>query len=327
METPAPPYPRSASVVIPTYNRLETLRLVLAALERQERPWPLDIEIVVVDDGSSDGTWEWLRGLTRTGLIRLRQDNSGPAVARNRGVEAASGEVILFLGDDTVPQAGWLATHLDAHRVLGGSGGLAVLGYTSFGPELDTPFSRWINEFGAQFGYLLIEDAGDVSFNFFYTSNVSLPRRVFMDLGGFREDFPTAAWEDIELAYRATGVGLRLVYRPLARTLHLHEVDVASFLRRQRVAGRSAAIFARIHPELGSFLGLGGGERVPRSRGRAWLAGFVAAVAGRMPGVVPGSVFHRAVTAAHRRGVGERGGPVLLRGGIGRPGSEDTPSM
>ncbi len=303
METPAPPYPRSASVVIPTYNRLETLQLVLAALERQERPWPLDIEVVVVDDGSSDGTWAWLGGLRRAGLVPLRQDNSGPAAARNRGVAAASGEVVLFLGDDTVPQAGWLATHLDAHRALGGEGNLAVLGYTSFSHEFDTPFSRWINEFGAQFGYLLIEDAGDVPFNFFYTSNVSLSRRVFMDLGGFREDFPAAAWEDIEFAYRATGAGLRMVYRPPARTLHLHRVDASSFRHRQRIAGRSAAIFAKIHPELGPFLGLDDQGGDPRSG--AWLTALAVAVAGRLPGVVPGSVFHRAVTAAHRRGLRE----------------------
>ena len=305
MENVASPAPRSASVVIPTFNRLETLRLVLEAVGRQERPWPLDLETVVVDDGSTDGTWEWLRETRPHGVVALRQRNSGPAAARNRGVEAASGEVVLFLGDDTVPQAGWLAHHLEGHRVLGADGGVAVVGYTSFPPELDSPFSRWINEFGAQFGYLLIEDAGEVPFNFFYTSNVSLPRERFLALGGFREDFPAAAWEDIEFAYRALGSGLRMVYRPPARTVHLHEVDAASFCRRQRVAGRSAVIFSVLHPELGSFLGLEGGGAAPRDGWKGALAGILVRLAGSLPGVLPWRVHHSAVGAAYRRGLRE----------------------
>jgi len=305
MEKVTAPRPRSVSVVIPTFNRLETLQSVLAALGAQELPWPLEVEVVVVDDGSTDGTWEWLRSLRREGLKRLRQRNSGPAAARNRGVEAASGEVVAFLGDDTVPGPGWLAVHLETHRVLGAEGQLAVLGYTTFPPELDDPFTRWINEYGAQFGYLLIEDAGQVPFNFFYTSNVSLPRELFLELGGFREDFPAAAWEDIEFAYRAFGEGVRMVYRPLALTVHNHAVDVASFQRRQRVAGRSAAIFADLHPELGPFLGLDGEGEPPPPGGRATLAGLLVALSTRLPGMTPGRWIQEAVGGPYRLGLRE----------------------
>ena len=111
-----------------------------------------------------------------------------------------------------------------------------------------------------------VADPDDVPFNFFYTSNVSLPRGTFLALGGFDEEFPYAAWEDVELAYRATRAvpALRLVYRPTARTLHDHPTTLASFRRRQRRAGAAAATFARKHPELSHWLGLEEAKR-PRT--------------------------------------------------------------
>ena len=84
-----------ASVVIPTYNRLDQLRTVVGSVQRQARSPGTELEIVVVDDGSSDGTWEWLECQTeKTGFKAVRQDNSGPAIARNRGVETATGELV-----------------------------------------------------------------------------------------------------------------------------------------------------------------------------------------------------------------------------------------
>lgn len=269
----------TASVVVPTYDRLGDLRRVVEAVSDQISSLPTDAEIVVVDDGSSDGTSRWLDGrVSNPGMKVLHQDNAGPAKARNRGVEAADGEIVLFLGDDTVPQPGWLREHLEAHRIHGSEDGVAVLGYTGFPAATDSPFLRWINEYGAQFGYALIEDPTDVPFNFFYTSNVSLPRRVFLDVGGFREDFPAAAWEDIEFAYRAVESGLKLRYVARARTVHHHRIRVSSFCARQETSGRSAAIFAALHPELEGFLGVPcvGDRRarspVERRALRAWIA-------------------------------------------------------
>jgi GT2 family glycosyltransferase len=280
-----------ASVVIPTFNRLADLRAVIAAVIAQTgtSPWPCTV--IVVDDGSNDGTADWLDTCgPDLGLTVLHQSNSGPARARNRGVEAAEGELVLFLGDDTEPQPGWLLEHLEAHRMLEGGPDTAVLGYTGFPPGHATPFLRWINEHGAQFGYALIDRPTDVPFNFFYTSNVSVPRAVFERLGGFREDFPAAAWEDIELAYRATSSGMKLRYLPRARCLHHHRIRVGSFCARQETSGRSAAIFASLHPELEGFLGVGCVRRPKwidgprRAALRAWVA---------LGEVVPGLASHR----------------------------------
>src|SRR5215467_993337 len=98
------------SVVVPTHNRLEVLTQVLSALVRQEGAPPF--EVVVVDDGSTDGTAEWLRSRSFDLALRvLTQENRGPAAARNTGVAVAAGRWVAFLGDDTVPAVGWLAAH------------------------------------------------------------------------------------------------------------------------------------------------------------------------------------------------------------------------
>jgi GT2 family glycosyltransferase len=255
------------SVVVPTYNRLDVLPRVLDALEAQTIS-PGEFDVIVVDDGSSDGTASFLEGYRPRFRFRgLSQANSGPAGARNRGVREAAGEIIAFLGDDTVPEPEFLARHDEAHRARPGRK-VAVLGYTTWPRERRvTPFLHHINEYGLQFGYELIRDPESVPFNFFYTSNISLPRTALIAHGSFDTTFPDAAWEDIELSYRLSRSGYVIVYEPRAIVRHHHDITFASFRRRQERSGRAAAIFYRKHPELADFLGvdraLNGPPRVP----------------------------------------------------------------
>lgn len=297
----------TASVVVPTFNRLADLKRVLRALCDQAASLPSPCQIVIVDDGSTDGTGDWLDShASELGVLVLHQDNAGPARARNRGVEESEGDVVLFLGDDTVPQPGWLHEHLEVHRVGATQKTIAVLGYTAFPADETSPFLRWINEYGAQFGYALIDDPTDVPFNFFYTSNISLPRRSFEDLGGFREDFPAAAWEDIEFAYRAMASGLSLRYNPRARVVHHHRIRVATFCERQQKSGRSAAIFAGLHPELEGFLavpcvdGVGWRTVFERPFLRAWIA-----LGEHLDGVADGRVYRRLLDGHYLQGLAE----------------------
>jgi GT2 family glycosyltransferase len=246
------------SVVIPTFNRRRVLAEVLAALDTQEEAPPF--EIVVVDDGSTDGTFEWLGQRTAGRPLRqLRQQNRGPAAARNRGVEVAAGARIAFLGDDTVPEGDWLARHAARHRQTttpADGAGVAVLGYTAWHPRMRlTPFLRYINEHGLQFGYALITDPERVPFNFFYTSNLSLAREWLL-AEPFDESFPDPAWEDIEASYRLERRGLRLVYEPRARLLHDHPTDFRRFGQRQERAGAAPCVCAQAS----------GARRLPRTR-------------------------------------------------------------
>lgn len=244
------------SVVVPTHDRMDVLPEVLDALEGQRGAPPF--EIVVVDDGSGDETRELLAARRFAVPARvLRQENRGPAAARNAGVRIAAAPRVAFLGDDTVPTPGWLAAHAEAHESRDGGPELAVIGYTRWHPRVrTTPFLSYINEYGLQFGYRLIEDPEDVPFNFFYTSNLSLSRERLL-AEPFDERFPYAAWEDIEVSYRLSQAGQRLVYEPRAVVLHDHPTTLERFCARQEKAGYSATVFYRLHPELGPFLGLG----------------------------------------------------------------------
>ncbi len=243
----------SFSVVIPTFRRAETLFPVLDALAAQVDP--PEFEVVVVDDGSGDDTLPRLRAYRPPYPFRFfSQENAGPATARNRGVREARGAVVVFLGDDTVPEPPLLSIHARTHAEKRPRP-VAVLGYTTWPRGLRvSPFLHHINEYGLQFGYGLIRDPEEVPFNFFYTSNVSLPRDLLLEVGLFDTSFPHAAWEDIEVAYRLMQRGLRMVYRPSAVARHHHDITFASFRRRQEKAGEAAAIFYRKHPELGDFL-------------------------------------------------------------------------
>lgn len=240
------------SVVIPTYNRLDMLLRVLDALERQTGAPPF--EVIVINDGSSDDTDRVLS--QRDGITFRTQPNSGPGRARNHGVSLAKGRFVVFIGDDTVPEPRFLAEHARVHRESMDDSLVACLGYTGWPRgERVTAFMDYINDYGLQFGYKLIKHGAVVPFNFFYTSNISIRRELLVEQP-FDTTFPSAAWEDIELAYRLDARGLKIRYNARAVTRHHHPMTVDSFARRQYTVGKSGAIFFQKHPELGHFLGV-----------------------------------------------------------------------
>jgi glycosyltransferase involved in cell wall biosynthesis len=240
------------SVVIPTWNRLEMLRRVLDALEAQLDAPPF--EIIVVNDGSTDDTERVVS--QRKGITFRTQANAGPGRARNHGVSLATGRFVIFIGDDTVPEPRFLAEHARIHRESNDDPLVACLGYTGWPRgERVTAFMDYINDYGLQFGYKLIEHGNVVPFNFFYTSNISIDRAL-LTAQPFDTTFPSAAWEDIELAYRLDAQGLKIRYNAKAVTRHYHPMTVDSFSRRQYTVGKSGAIFYQKHPELGHFLGV-----------------------------------------------------------------------
>lgn len=247
------------SVVIPTYNRLATLLRVLESLSHQENA--PSFEVVLVDDGSTDATAATIssklaRGEFAYPLTFESQKNSGPGKARNRGVQLARGRFVIFIGDDTVPERAFLREHARIHGDSGDERLTACLGYTGWPEEgRVTSFMHYINDYGLQFGYRLIEHGATVPFNFFYTSNISIDRGLLAE-HPFDTSFPAAAWEDIELAFRLDKLGLKIIYNAHAVTRHHHPITIDSFARRQYTVGKSGAIFYEKHPELGHFLGV-----------------------------------------------------------------------
>lgn len=239
------------SVVIPTKDRRQVLLGTLAALER-ERTVDGGFEIVVVDNGSGDGTVEVVRELSAGYAHPLSVTSDarpGPASARNTGVEASSGELVLFLGDDMAPAApGLLAAHVRLHRAEP-DGGYAVLGRVTWNPGSEiTPFMRWLESAGIQFDFGSI-DSGPVSpSRFFCTAHASIKRALFEQAGGFDERFPDAAIEDIELGVRLEERGAVLDYHPELLVLHTHPTTPGESVARLQRVGRSAALFHQLRP-------------------------------------------------------------------------------
>ena len=214
----------------------------------------------MVDDGSSDGTAELLaaRRPERYRLRTVAQPNSGPAAARNRAIQTATGDIVLFSGDDIEPDPRLLGEHLAGHEEAA-DGAVAILGLTRWpdGAPL-TATMRHIDGVGAQqFSYHYFSDGTEYDFRHFYTSNVSLPRALLeLEPGGFCTDFPAAAFEDAEFAYRLSGHGMRIRYRAAAVAFHHHRYDAETFFERQVRCGEMAAILVRKQPVLKKWLGV-----------------------------------------------------------------------
>ena len=242
----------TVSVVIPTYNRWATLERALEALAGQTYR---NFEVIVVDDGSTDGTWErlqaWQHHLNEGRLVLklLHQENLKPGRARNLGLRHASGELVLFLGDDIIAASDLVAEHVAAHLSLGEPVG--VLGFTDWDRDAMavTPFLELVNRDGQQFSYGHFRDGEDLYFTCFYTSNISLPRDVLGE-EPFHPAFTFVDWEDLELGYRLSRRGLRLVLHTAAIAHHFHPMTMAGFFRRQQHVGRTVEVLLGLHPEL-----------------------------------------------------------------------------
>lgn len=231
-----------ASVVIPTFNRRERLQRVLEALTRQTLD-PDVFEVIVVSDGSTDDTAAFLRSAVMPfRLIALTQTNGGPARARNLGVTHATGERVIFLDDDVIPEPQCLAEHLAAYAEFGER---AVV----LGPMLtprDIPLKPWVRWEQAMLEKQYTDmQAGrwQPTARQFYTGNTSLARRQIQEAGGF--DITLRRAEDVELAYRLADRGLFFVFRPEAAGYHYAERSLASWLAIPYAYGRSDAIFWR----------------------------------------------------------------------------------
>ena len=238
------------SVIIPTCNRADILAECLNALSAQTLPARF-FEVLVCDDGSVDSTQEVLEAYAAPFPLRtFRQQNAGPAAARNHCLRHARGRLVLILNDDAVAAPNLLERHLAAHEKLG-DGNFAVLGTFSFPEEIVNSPLRWLLENSHfVFQYHGMEPETFQDYSRFWTCNVSLPRAGVEAAGYFDEDFKEAAFEDLDFGYRLLGHGYRLYYDPSCRTEHHHVITVHDFLRRQLAIGRNAILMARKHPEL-----------------------------------------------------------------------------
>lgn len=215
----------SVSVVIPTYNRRPRLARVLSALAAQTFP-PERIEVVVVDDGSTDDTVEWLESASFPFSLRVEsQANSGPAAARNRGVQAASSDWILFLDDDVVPDPLLVQAHMENHEKA--EGDVVVLGTLSSLPSYSQPWVAWEQvQLEKQYAAMVRGDY-QPTYRQFWTGNASVRRSRLLEAGLF--DVTLKRGEDVELGRRLADAGVGYVFDPRAKGLHHAERTLKSF--------------------------------------------------------------------------------------------------
>ena len=237
------------SVVIPTFNRRAVLAETLDALSEDAQVSDVRLDVVVVDDGSSDDTLNMLEQRTDDSfsLRILSQENRGPATARNRGVRAAQAPFVWFLGDDTRPRSGTTALHLQAlHR-----GHTAVQGMIHWDPDRDiTDLMRFLAPEGPQFYFRGLKDGETIPWSAVLGSNFSAPTQWLLD-EPFDEGFPFAAVEDSEMAWRWYRRGRTAIFQEQAVCWHNHLYDdLAPFLKRQERAGISARYAVSLHPRL-----------------------------------------------------------------------------
>ncbi len=242
------------SIIIPTYNRRAILAKCLGALERQEPGSYGSYEVVVVDDGSTDGTVEWLRAmpLQVPRFQLLTQNHQGPAAARNLGVTHAAGSVIVFIDSDLVVVEHFLATHarvLQQHGVTG---------------DPQNPNEAKVFTYGRVINTHNFEDPASETFKptdfsaaFFATGNVAIARHWLeqaaeSERGPFDERFQLYGWEDLELGVRLKQVGLKLVKAPEAAGYHWHppfsREQLPTLIERERQRGRMGILFFQKHP-------------------------------------------------------------------------------
>jgi glycosyltransferase involved in cell wall biosynthesis len=236
-------------IVIPTFNRVDTLANCLRHLEQQTSP---DFEVIVVDDGSSDATPQFLKQYAATGHLLLRyasQSNAGPARARNLAISLTQAPLCLFIGDDIFAAPDFVATHLAFHHA-NPDARFAALGLTvwSESGQTVTPFMRWV-ENGFQFDYAALLRGTTPDWRHFYTSNLSV-KSGLLRRHPFNERFAAHdLLEDGELGYRLqTLEDLYLVFLPGAVAEHLHPTDFRRACRRAFAIGRSYVFFESLWP-------------------------------------------------------------------------------
>jgi glycosyltransferase involved in cell wall biosynthesis len=234
------------SVIIPTYNRETALAKALDGYLAQSAP-KLIHELIVVDDGSTDGTEALVQEFGRRSAfpIRyLRQANKGPAAARNFGIREARSALVLFTDSDIIPAPDLVEQHIALHQKNPRTA-TAVLGYVTWAPEIHpTPFMRWYGE-RMIFGFGRLRDEREASFHYFYTCNLSLKTEFLRTCGQFDEDFKSAAYEDTELGYRLSKQGLQLLYNPAAIAYHYQFFSFEDACRKKLGNAPAAQVFYR----------------------------------------------------------------------------------
>ena len=234
------------SIVIPTYNRLPILQKCLLAMEQQTITTDeiAGYEIVVVDDGSTDDTLNWIaENRDRLPHVKLyEQDHLGAAAARNLGIDKAVGDTVIFIDSDLVVTEVFLQSHVEA--LLSAQQKSKSDRFFTYGAVINTAnFENPTSE-----PYKIT----DFSAAYFATGNVAIAKKWLIEAGKFDTQFQLYGWEDLELGVRLKKLDLKLIKCPEAVGYHWHPAfsweQIPSLIDKEKERGKMGVIFYQKHP-------------------------------------------------------------------------------
>lgn len=243
--------PPKISVVIPVYNQAELVRKALESLKAQSFR---DFEIIVVDDASTDDSYEIAKQYTPKAFKNLK--NKGPAFNRNLGIKVAEADIIAFTDSDCVADQNWLKSIFEAMQDTNTG---VVMGKTTIPKStyLGDSISALGFPAGANVGFDKIWKVDKDGFTDHISScNVAIRKSIIEKFGGFDESFPMAGGEDTELSYRYTKNGVKIKYLPPANIFHIPRDCFSSFVKWQVYRGRTNYHLKRKIGKIGGFVKL-----------------------------------------------------------------------
>jgi glycosyltransferase involved in cell wall biosynthesis len=224
------------SVIVPVFNGGNKIEQCIKALKRQNTE--MAFEIIIVDDGSTDGC---LRGVNGHNIRILRQTNHGPATARNLGVEKSRGEIILFTDADCEPARNWIeemVRPLENPQISGVKG--------SYLTRQKNIVPRFVQlEYEAKYDRM----KRDRYIDFIDTYSAAFIKKDFLNVGRFDTQFPTPSTEDQEFSFRMWERGYRMVFNQNAKVYHTHSQSLWRYMKKKFSIGFWKALVLKKHPK------------------------------------------------------------------------------
>ncbi len=237
------------SVVIPTFNRSQTLKKCLEALAIQN--FPSDkFEVIVCDDGSTDNTANIVKSMNVSfSLNYFYQTNKGPAAARNMGIRQSKGKFLLILNDDAILESNALSIHFDLQmKHLGEK--ISVLGNFKWLPQYtQSCIGQLASKTDIIFEYPQMVSGLLYDYNHFYTCNISISKKAVDEVGLFDENFNGPAAEDIEFGFRLEQAGYRVLFESSCIAWHDHSISLETFCKVHEVRGHGSVILSFNQPK------------------------------------------------------------------------------